>query len=118
MPGKTAIQPKRHLDFDKIAEEIEILEKNGIIEENTSEEISYLCNLVILPKGEKSTKADKYLQGRQLNKYSVGDSTHSNGDTNNTEGKVQLKFRPALDMVLINSITLGVKKVNLSIEQN
>ena len=113
MPGKTAIQPKRHLDFDKIAEEIEILERNGIIEENTSEEISYLCNLVIIPKGEKSTKADKYLQGRQLTKYSVGDSTHSNGDTNNTEGKVQLKFRPALDMVLINSITLGVKKVNL-----
>ena len=57
--GETAIQAKRQMDYDKVHKEISDLEESGIITENKSTKLSNLCNLVIIQKLERLSKADK-----------------------------------------------------------
>ena len=57
--GQTAIQSKRKMDYDKVHKEILDLQQAGIITENKSTKLTNLCNLVIIQKSERLSKAEK-----------------------------------------------------------
>ena len=67
IPGKTAHQVKRNLDFDLVNEDINRMIRLGIISENVSTEIPSLSNLVIVSKASRLCKADRFVQ-KQLGK--------------------------------------------------
>ena len=50
MPGKTAIQTRKYINFDQISDQIAKMEKQGIIEVNTSLDLPTISNLIIINK--------------------------------------------------------------------
>ena len=63
---ETRIQPKHKINFDQISDQITKLEKQGVIEINTSLYLPTISNLVIINKDtSRLSKADKF-QRKQI----------------------------------------------------
>ena len=105
--GQTAIQSKRQMDYDKVHKEISDLEQAGMITENKSTKLSNLCNLVVIQKSERLSKAVKSIQSEVRRK-------NKKLNIQPTEPTEVLKYRCTLDLTDTNRITIGQKFVNLT----
>merc|ERR1711867_191962 len=106
---KDAMQAKRKVNFSLAAPAIEKMKENGTIRRNDSNNISNICNLVIVSKTERLTKADKF----ELKKKSSHQDQSSANSSANQAKNPKMTHRVTCDFSSLNTLTSTRKYISM-----
>ena len=108
---RNATQAKRKVNFELAEPAVERMEKVGIVRRNDSNNISNICNLVIVSKTERLTKADKFeLKKKNTNLAQSPTSSQSPASQATTP---KMNHRITCDFSSLNTLTSTRKYISM-----